>query len=65
MPLNVVEMETRLNDKLIAAGFNLEHPKCFTKKLTRAIAEMMHEEITQNAVVHTTGSSTEQTGNIT
>lgn len=64
MPLIVTEMETRLNAKLTAAGFNLDHPNCVTKKLTRAIAEMMYEEITQNAVVNTTGSAAAQTGTI-
>jgi len=62
MPLSATAIQATLEGKLTAAGFDLS--KGSGSILAKAIAETIHEEITQNAVVNTTGSAAAQTGTI-
>lgn len=60
--LSATAIQNTLETKLTAEGFDLT--KGSGSILAKAIAETIYEEITQNAVVNTTGSATEQTGTI-
>lgn len=64
MPLDPLTIQATLEAKLTEAGFDLADANCSTSKFTKAIAETIHQEITNNAVVNTTGGPTAQTGTI-
>jgi hypothetical protein len=64
MPLDPLTIQATLEAKLTAAGFDLSNEHCATSKLTKAIAETIHHEMTANAVVNTTGGPAAQTGTI-